>query len=77
MIRTKATHLKKVEEGDDTAILELINSKMSSSGVSLTEDLIQQVMAGFREKMASGEVGVSAAARSGMVAEMIAKIKGL
>ena len=76
MIASKAMQLKAVTVGDDEAIGELIRSKLLVSGFALPGDMEDGFIAGLKEKMASQQVGMSAASRSKYVAEMLAKLKG-
>ena len=72
---SKAMQLKAVTVGDDEAIGELIRGKLLSSGFAMPGDMEGVFVSSLKEKMASQQVGMSAASRSKFVAEMLSKLK--
>ena len=76
MITAKAAQLKKVEEGEEEAIIDLIRSKVLTSGVALPDDIEGKILIGLKNKITSGqEAGFSAASRSRFVSEILEKLR--
>ena len=76
MITAKAAQLKKVEEGEEEAIIDLIRSKVLAAGVALPDDIEGKMLVGLKNKITIGqEAGVSAASRSRFVSEVLEKLR--
>ncbi|KAL5267652.1 hypothetical protein ACHWQZ_G004633 [Mnemiopsis leidyi] len=76
MITAKAAQLKRVEEGEEEAIMDLIRSKVVAAGVALPDDIEGRMLVGLKNKITIGqEAGVSAASRSRFVSEVLEKLR--
>ena len=75
MVTAKAAQLKRVEGGDEGAIMDLIRSKVLTSGVALPDDIEGKVLMGLQKQITIGHAGISAASRGRFVSEMLEKLR--